>query len=129
MEPEIDAGEMILGKRIEPCELQIGDVITYVGETGELRDKVITHKIVEINGDTFVTKGVANDLTDPPIHSDQILSKYVVTIPLAGDVFSIINSKYGFVFFIALPLVLLIVNEISIIVKACREDKEEHLSE
>jgi hypothetical protein len=53
----------------------------------------------------------------------------VVTIPLAGDIFSVINSKYGFVFFIALPLVLLIVNEISIIVKACREDKEEHLSE
>ncbi len=129
MEPDIEAGEMILGKRIDPCELYVGDVITYVGEKGELKDKVITHKIIEIDGDTYVTKGVANDLPDPPICSDQILSKYVVTIPLAGDVFSVINSKYGFIFFIAFPLVLLIANEISIIVKACREDKEEHLSE
>ena len=129
MVPEINAGEMILGKYAEPCELQVGDVITYQGESGSLRDKIITHKIIEIEGDIFTTKGVANDYPDPPINSSQILSKYVATIPFAGKLFSAINSKYGFVFLIVTPLVLLIVNEISIIVKAFKEDKEEHLSE
>jgi signal peptidase len=129
MEPEIEAGEMILGQRVNAADLQIGDVVTYIGESGVLKGKVITHKIVKIDGSTFVTKGVANDLEDPPINETQILSRYVATIPLAGDVFSVINSKYGFVFLIATPLTLLIINEISIIVKACREDKEEHLSE
>lgn len=129
MEPEIDAGEMIIGKYTEPEALEVGDVITYRGEKGSLEGKVITHKIVEIDGDTFITKGVANDIEDPPIQSSQIMSKYVATVPFAGDIFSVINSKYGFVFLIATPLVLLIVNEISIIVKSVKEDKEEHCSE
>ena len=129
MEPEINAGEMILGKYTAPEDLQVGDVITYMGQTGAVKDKMITHKIVEIQDDLFTTKGVANDVADPPVHSSQILSKYVATIPFAGKVFSLINSKLGFIFLIVTPLLLLIVNEISIIVKAFREDKEEHLSE
>ena len=129
MEPEIMSGEIILGKVTTPEELQVGDVITYVGEADSFAGKIITHKIVEINGDTFTTQGVANNIPDPPIHSSQILSRYVATVPLAGKLFSIINSKLGFVFLIATPLGLLIINEISIIVKAFKEDKEEHLSE
>ena len=129
MEPEIHSCDMIIGKSTEPEDLQVGDIITYKGETGSLYGKIITHEIVEINDGIFTTKGVANDLPDPPINSSQILSKYVVTIPLAGKLFSAINSKYGFIFLIAVPLVLLIANEISIIVKAFKEDKEEHLSE
>jgi len=129
MEPEIMSGEMILGKYTDPEKLQVGDVITYVGETGTLKDKIITHKIIEINEDTFITQGVANDIPDPPIGADQILSRYIATIPVAGKLFSVINSKLGFVFLIVTPLALLIVNEISIIVKAFKEDKEEHLSE
>lgn len=129
MEPEIHSGEMILGKHVPAEDLQVGDIVTYLGDTGTFNDKIITHKIIEINDDIFVTKGVANDQADPAIHSSQILSKYVATIPLAGKVFSVINSKLGFVFLIITPLVLLIINEISIIVKALKEDKEEHLSE
>lgn len=129
MEPEIHSGDMILGKYVPPEELQVGDVVTYIGNTGSFNDKIITHKIVEIDGDIVVTQGVANDLADPAIYSSQILSKYVGTIPFAGKVFSVINSKFGFIFLIVTPLCLLIVNEISIIAKAFKEEKEEHLSE
>lgn len=129
MEPEIEAGDMILGENVDPSDLQVGDVITYLGETGEVRDKIITHKIVEIDGDIITTKGVANHIPDPPIHSSQIISRYVATIPLAGDIFSAINSKLGFIFLIATPLALLIVNEVSNIVKAVKKEKEEHLNE
>ena len=129
MEPEIMAGEMILGKSANPQDLQVGDVITYKGETGSLKDKIITHKIIEIDGDSFTTQGVANDFPDPPIDSDQILSRYVGKIPFAGKLFSVINSKLGFVFLIVTPLCVLIVNEISIIVKAFKEDKEDNISE
>jgi signal peptidase len=129
MEPEIMAGDMILGKKSKPEDLKVGDIITYIGDTGSFHDKIITHKIVEINGDIFTTQGVANDIADPAIYSSQILSRYVATIPFAGKVFSVINSKLGFVFLIITPLALLIINEVSIIVKAFKEEKEEHLSE
>lgn len=129
MEPEIMAGDMILCKTTDYEDLQVGDVITYTGETGELRGKIITHKIVEIKDDVFTTQGVANDIPDPPIRSSQILSRYVTTIPFAGKLFSVINSKYGFIFLIVTPLALLIINEVSNIVKSFKKDKEEHLSE
>ena len=123
------AGDMILGKTTEPEDLKVGDIITYIGETGTLKDKIITHEIIEIDDGIFTTQGVANDIPDPQIGASQILSRYVATIPFAGKMFSVINSKYGFIFLIVTPLCLLIVNEISIIVKAVKEDKEEHLSE
>lgn len=126
MEPEINAGEMIIGQKTEPADLKIGDVITYKGEVGAVKDKIITHKIVEINDDIFITKGIANEIADPPINSSQIMSKYVGTVPVVGEIFSIINTKYGFIFLIVTPLLLLILNEISIIVKAFKENKEEH---
>lgn len=129
MEPEIMSGDMILGEVTDPEDLQVGDIITYTGETGALKGKIITHKIVEINDGLITTQGLANDIPDPPIRASQILSRYVATIPLAGKLFSVINSKFGFIFLVAAPLCLLIVNEISIIVKAFKEDKEEHPSE
>ena len=129
MEPEIEAGEMILGEQAAPEDLRVGDIVTYQGQTGAVKDKIITHKIVEIDGDIITTKGVANDLADPPISSSQVMSRYVGTIPLAGDIFSAINSKLGFVFLIATPLAVLILNEVSNIVKAVKKEKEEHLSE
>lgn len=129
MEPEIHSGDMILGQTVAPEELQVGDVVTYIGDTGSFHGKVITHEIIEIDDDILITKGLANPDPDPAIHSSQVLSKYVLTIPFAGKIFSVINSRLGFIFLIITPLVLLIINEISIIVKAFNEDKEEHLSE
>lgn len=129
MEPEIMAGDMILGKSVASEDLKVGDIVTYQGLEGSVRDKIITHKIVEIDDDIIVTQGVANDVADPPIKASQILSRYVVTIPFAGDIFSVINSKFGFIFLIVIPLAFLIVNEITIIVKAFKEDKEEHSNE
>ncbi len=120
MEPEIMAGEIILGKETSPEELKIGDIVTYVGSTGELNGKIITHEIISIEDGIVTTQGVANDQPDPPIYTSQILSRYVVTIPFAGKIFSVINSRYGFLFLVLIPLTLLIVNEISIIVKALR---------
>lgn len=129
MEPEIMAGEMIIGKETDPEDLKVGDIVTYTGESGSFAGKIITHKIIRIDGDIITTQGVANDIPDPPIYSSRVMSRYVATIPLAGKIFSVINSKFGFIFLIITPLGVLIVNEISIIVKAFKEDKEEHLSE
>lgn len=129
MEPEISAGEIIIGQKVEPESLRVGDIVTYKGESGSVKNKIITHKIIDINDGMFTTQGVANDIPDPPIYSTQIISKYVASVPLAGKIFTVINTEYGFIFLIVTPLVLLIINEISTIVKAFKENKEEHLSE
>ena len=49
-----------------------GDIIAYQKD-GE----VIVHRLIEKNGDSFVTKGDANNATDEPISEKQILGKVV----------------------------------------------------
>lgn len=129
MEPELSAGDIIIGKQTDHSELCVGDIITYNGMEGQTKDKIITHKIIEINDSNgepeFITKGDANEIEDPPVAADQIISKMVLKVPLAGKMFSAVNSRFGFLLIIILPLVLLLVSEIISLIKVCKNMREE----
>lgn len=77
MEPEIYAGDWIIVKSEKDYELK--DVVTYESD-GEF----ITHRIVNKYGDTFVTRGDANNAKDNPISKEQIVGKEVKTLPTFG---------------------------------------------
>ena len=133
MEPEISAGDIIVGKTVNTAELEVGDVVVYNGIEGDTKGKVITHKITDIlteEGETvFITKGNANSIADPPVKPDQIISKMKFKIPFAGAVFSVVNSRIGFFIIIILPLGFLLVSEVISLVRACKEIKEEEQNE
>jgi len=134
MEPEIMAGDIIFSKSVDDAsKLRVGDVITYRGEVGAMKDKSITHKIIEIrdeNGELiFVTQGVANPAADPPITSEQIVSKMVFKSSLLGNVVSVVNSKAGFLMIIILPLVVFLTSEVFSLVRTYKECKEEQVDE
>jgi len=59
---------------------QIGDVIIYNKFTGF----TIVHRIIDIEGDTIITKGDNNRIQDTPVHKSQVVGKAVVSIPLLG---------------------------------------------
>ncbi|MBR4868162.1 MAG: signal peptidase I, partial [Clostridia bacterium] len=115
MEPKYSSGDILLGKTANPDILKQGDVITYIGDEGEIVDKMITHEIIEIQENNgvrqFITKGIANNLADPPVDESQIQAKILFKIPLLGYVFSIANQKWGFFVVIVLPLAFLVVSE------------------
>ena len=134
MEPEIMSGDIIFSESVEDAsELKVGDVITYEGRVGSVKDKSITHKIIEIkneNGElVFVTQGVANPAADPPITSDQIVSKMIGKSSFLGGVVSVVNSKYGFLLIIILPLTAFLASEVVSLVKVYKESKEEQVDE
>lgn len=134
MEPEIMAGDVIFSKSVEDAStLQVGDVITYNGRVGAVKDKSITHEIRDIreeNGElVFVTQGVANPVADPPITSDQIVSKMVCKSSFLGDIVSVVNSKYGFLLIIILPLAVFMTGEVVSLVRTYKECKEEQVDE
>ena len=52
------------------------DVITFIDEDGNL----ITHRLVNKNGDKFITKGDVNNVSDDPITEDQIIGKVSLVI-------------------------------------------------
>lgn len=52
------------------------DIVTYKNE-----DELITHRIMEINGDKIITKGDANNTEDKEITKDAIIGKVISVYP------------------------------------------------
>ena len=67
MEPTIPTGSFILIEEKENYE--VGDIITYLDSS----NTSITHRLVEISGDTFITQGDAVGVADAPIHKSQVI--------------------------------------------------------
>lgn len=101
-------GDVILVQEVDDVNsLQVGDVITYLGNIGEYSDMPITHQIVkapyEEDGTTYVvTKGIANDVEDQPVAVSQIAGNVVCKIPFLNWVYSFFLTPWGLLAAIAL---------------------------
>lgn len=73
MADAISAGDWIIVKLTQ--EVELNDIITY-----EYNGEYITHRVIEIYNDTYITKGDANSSKDEPLKQGQILGKVVITL-------------------------------------------------
>ena len=94
MWPSLKKGDLILIKGVESQdEVKIGDVIVYTNAKG-----FTIHRIVEIDGDTVITKGDANNVKDAAISFDKIVGKPLylgekpVRVPLLGMISVYLNK-------------------------------------
>ncbi len=107
MEPEYPVGSLIYVKDINPSEIEVNDVITYVlpSETPS------THRVVRIDEENqlFYTKGDANETEDgEPVHFKNLIGTPVFKIPYLGYVAYYIQHPPGMYIAIAAGAVLLI---------------------
>ena len=92
MEPELPVGSlcMIDCQQKEPDE---GDIISY-----KAGDSFITHRVVEVTDEGYVTKGDANDSKDPGVvKPKQVFGTCVFSIPKAGYAVMFLRSLKGIV--------------------------------
>ena len=77
MAPELPVGSISIAvKSDEKTTYEIGDIITFSADYGGVHYSRITHRIVNIDGDTFITKGDHNAENDPfTIERNQIRNK------------------------------------------------------
>lgn len=88
MEPDYPTGSLLYVKSVDPRELEVGDVITFMLD----EDTAATHRIIEILPDEedssvlrFRTQGDANDGPDgTPVHCRNVIGKPVFCIPYLG---------------------------------------------
>ncbi|HHW48943.1 MAG TPA: signal peptidase I [Clostridiaceae bacterium] len=127
MSPYLEAGDMIVIKETDPLLLKEGDVITYRQSSG----LIVTHRVIELsngeNGLMFRTKGDANNVEDAGFVSEnQLIGKVAFKIPYGGHVARFVRTPFGFVIFILIPVIILILGEArkinQIMVKEKRED-------
>lgn len=107
MEPEYPVGSLIYVKEVDPSEIKVDDVITYVlpSETPS------THRVVRIDEENqlFYTKGDANKTEDgSPVHFKNLIGTPVFKIPYLGYVAYYIQHPPGMYIAIAAGAVLLI---------------------
>ncbi len=126
MQPQYKIGDVLIAQEIAPEELVVGDTVSYIGKYGDLADKVITHKIIEIdqeNGEyVFTTKGIANVAEDPPVQESQLLGKVVYKSILLSSIYGIISTDIGFFLFIIIPILIIVAYEI---IKTLMEKEED----
>ncbi|MCK4429341.1 MAG: signal peptidase I [Candidatus Aenigmarchaeota archaeon] len=108
MSPAINAGDIILISKINTEEVEERDIITFrEGKT------FTTHRVIEIVNNTFRTKGDANEEADMKIiNGESVVGKVIFTIPFLGRFTHFVRSPLGFMIFILIPGILIIISEI-----------------
>ena len=106
MEPEYPVGSLIYVKKVDPSEIKVKDVITYVlpSETPS------THRVIGIDNEKqlFYTKGDANEIEDAPVSFKNLIGKPVFKIPYLGYVAAYIQNPPGMYVAVAAGAILLI---------------------
>lgn len=103
MEPDLMVGDVILSKEVPAEELQAGDVVTYYGTQGDVKGKIITHKVTakpyKENDVYYIqTQGIAIGAPpDPVIQESQLLGKMVMIIPLLNYLYDFFLTPFGLI--------------------------------
>lgn len=121
MEPELMVGDVILDKDVDdPDSLQVGDTITFIG-TGALDGMTVTHKVIKPPYDDngvmkLQTCGIANEIPDDPIPTENVRGIYVCKLAVLDVIYSVFLSPWGLLIIIGL-LIFIFFGELLNIVK------------
>ena len=102
MADTINIGDVVIVKIND--EIQENDIIVYQEE-----NSFITHRIIEINEESIITRGDANNSEDKPIQKSQILGKVIYIIPQIGTWRRILATPeiIGMIFVIIIILIIM----------------------
>ena len=133
MKPSYDTDTLILVKKTDPSEIQVGDVISFYSSDPALDGAVNTHRVTKIEQDgtewKYTTKGDANNVPDQyGTDSEALIGKVVASSLLLGKLARLVSNPLIFIPVILIPLaVILISNMISTVKlagKIARDEEE-----
>ena len=131
MYPVLKKGDVIIIEEVDYDMIEVGDIVTYQGLVGEVEDKVITHKVIDIfyeeNEKVLRTRGITNKIIDPNVYENQVYGKYLCKLSLISFVNKIVSNRIGFILFIIIPLGLLVILEIINMKKEIKRKELERL--
>ncbi len=102
MKPNINSGDIIIINKADKENLKVGDVITFSQPEG-----LITHRIVKIEEDEYITKGDNNNIEDEKkVKYEQIKGRKVMKIPFLGKVVILLQDE---VYIIVIIIIVLLI--------------------
>jgi len=121
MEPAISVGSLVLIKPVDTASLKVGDIICYRFSD----ERLVTHRIIEVNSEGYITKGDANEEKDiKTVQSHEVVGSIVLTIPLVGFIGSLINTPIGLLLLFFIPGIAFILLEIKDIMAELSKSKK-----
>ena len=110
MVPEIMPKDVVVTKKREAKDLEVGDIITFLSSDPRLSNIIVTHRIkakyydATTNKYTFQTKGDANNTADFTLAEDtNIIGEVIFKIPKIGYIQSILATKGGLIIVVLIP--------------------------
>lgn len=110
MVPEIMPKDVVVTKKREAKDLEVGDIITFLSSDPRLSNIIVTHRIkakyydAATNKYTFQTKGDANNTADFTLAEDtNIIGEVIFKIPKIGYIQSILATKGGLIIVVLIP--------------------------
>jgi signal peptidase len=103
MEPELDAGTMVVSQRVSPSSIAVGDIIVFRSATA---GNMICHRVYEIRsaGQEFITKGDAYKDPDPaPVAAGNVVGRITFHASFIGNIVAFIKTLPGLIIFLVLP--------------------------
>ena len=110
MQPTISVSDLLIIKGLD--FYQEGDIVTYVSDSGSM----VTHRIVTVSQDGYITQGDANNVPDKKIGKQRILGKVVFVFEGAYEIVKLIVIPTMVVFLACVFLLPWLLNKL-------REDK------
>lgn len=126
MIPKFQVNDLVITKKVDTEDLEVGDIITFYFKNGE----VVTHQIVEEtvidDEQAFITKGTnVNQNDEEPVLSSNIIGQYSFSLPKVGYIINFLKTIYGYILLILIPLMTIIVLNSIKIYKALKKSKQD----
>lgn len=108
------AGDLIIVEKVDPTSLKPGDIISFISEDSVNYGKTVSHKIRQVQKDqygalSFVTYGTTSGVDDDtPVSESNVLGVYRMKVPKVGKFFAFIKTTPGYILFVLLPFLALI---------------------
>lgn len=130
MEPAIPVGSITITQHENFADISKGDIISYVSQDDGTKGKIITHRVMDIvfsqnNGKLLQTKGDANLSIDSSYVN---VDNYIGTVVWQSseskimNFFALISNKFGFIFLIAAPILIVAAVVLSSCVNRMKKD-------
>lgn len=101
MEPVLSVDDLAFIKKVD--DIKLGDIVAFTDKSGDR----ILHRVIEINEDTVITKGDANNVSDKAIQKSKINGVYIFKIKYVGKILKFIKAPIGLLICLVLVFVIL----------------------
>lgn len=125
LKPNYQKGDLVLVEKTSNNNIEVGDKIFFYDNYNETvtvnLGTVIEKEVISKNETTFIMEG------DYALSSEYVIgaTKTSTSYSNLGTILSILESKFGFLFMIIFPILILFIYEISVVIKELKSSKED----